>query len=150
MKWENRAKHFENLMDRLSVHQYKKDYKIDFEQKSIGLEMVQGLDAFIQQFKKVLLTTKTPKTYYGLADLLPNSLNQEKFNEQSEKLAYEILNHQFSDSTSFDPHGLGHTVTKVYSIEFNEDNQTYTFVLGAEGEFECPKITFQAPTVVSK
>ncbi|WP_369378754.1 hypothetical protein [Lysinibacillus fusiformis] len=84
MKWENQAIISETLIDRLPAQSYKSDYKFDFERKSIGSEMVQGLEAFIQKFKRVLLTPKTPKTYYELADSLPNSLNQEEFNKQSE------------------------------------------------------------------
>lgn len=150
MKWNNEAKIFDTLVERLPASSYKADYKFDFESKNVGPGMVQGLDAFIQKFKKVLLTHKTPRITYGLADLLPNSLNQEEFNEQCKKLTYEILHHQFSDSKPGDPNGLGHTVNKVHSIEFDVTKQTYTFVLSVQDEFECPKITFSAPTAILK
>lgn len=149
MKWENKAIISETLIDRLPAKDYLSEYKFDFDRKSIGPEMVQGLEAFIQKFKRVLLTPKTPKTYYGLADSLPTSLNQEEFNEQSEKLAYEIANHQYSDSTKENPNGLGHTVNKVLFIEFDENEKTYTFELSVEGELVRPIITLQAPSVVS-
>lgn len=147
MKWENQSRNIETLVERLPASSYKADFKFDFESKNLGPEMVKGLDAFIQKFKRVLLSKKTPTITYGLADFLPDSLDQEEFNKQCEKLSFEILNHKFSDSKPGDPNGLGHTVNKVYSIELDVAKQIYTFVLSVEGEFECPKITF--PTLAS-
>lgn len=150
MKWNNEAKISETLIERLPASSYKKDIKFDFENKNLGPEMVQGLEAFIQKFKKVLLTKNNKHFTYGLAEFLPHSSDQEEFNKQCEKLSYEILNHQFSDSEPGNPNGLGYTVNKVYSIELNETGQKYTFVIGAEGELETLEITFPTLAAIAK
>lgn len=150
MKWTNKAKVTEILFERLPAQDYKSDYKFDFNNFRLENGMVSGLKAFEQKFKKVLLTDETPMVKYGLLQLLPTSLDQDEFDRQCCTLSEAILNHKFSDSTPDSPNGLGHTVNKVYSIEYDQIKQKYTFVVGVEGEIETSMITFPAPSVFSK
>lgn len=118
MKWVPENPILSTITDRLDVKDYKKDYKFDFIKGDFILnEYVEGLDAFIQKFIKIILTNETPIIKYGLLELIPKSTNQNEFDDECIKLANAIVNHKHSDSTPNSLNGLGHTVKAIYCIE---------------------------------
>ncbi|NLW05631.1 MAG: hypothetical protein GX029_10470 [Pseudomonadaceae bacterium] len=117
MKWQPSSPIRSTMQPRLDVSSYKKDHKFDFiTGEFVSGEWVEGLDAFIQKFIKVLLTKETPVIKYGLAELLPKSQEQPEFEKECEKLSHAIVSHKFSDSTPENLNGLGYAVEEIYSI----------------------------------
>ncbi|EHQ88290.1 hypothetical protein [Desulfosporosinus youngiae] len=117
MKWQPSIPVKSTLSPRVDAAIYKKDFKFDFVKGGfIPGSWVEGLDAFIQRFVKVLLTNETPIIKYGLYELLPKSQSQADFEQECITLSSAIVTHKFSDSTPNDPNGLGYTVEEIYGI----------------------------------
>lgn len=118
MKWVPKNPIVSTIIDRKDIKSYKRDYKFDFIKGDLMLnQYVEGLDGFIQEFIKILITNETPIIKYGLLELIPRSTTQNEFDDECTKLASAIVNHIHSDSTPNSPNGLGHTVEAIHSIE---------------------------------
>ncbi|WLR52435.1 DUF2634 domain-containing protein [Bacillus tianshenii] len=139
MKWNPATPVKSNLNPRLDVHSYKSDLAFDFDNGDLiiangDLKTVSGLENFIQKVKKVLLTQKTATIDYGLNDFLPDTTNENRFKNDCQLLANELVSHEFSDSTPNDPNGLGYSIESVVSIEYLKVENTLSIKMQVTGE----------------
>src|SRR5699024_5650506 len=122
MKWKPNTPVTSLLSPKFNVHDYKKDFEIDFTKGILTGDTVTGFENFKQKFINVILAEQTPVFTYGLFELIPQTNEQSKFNCECEKLSTAILEHKFSDSTPHDPNGLGFSIEKIHSIERVKDS----------------------------
>lgn len=137
MKWIAKTPITSHLSPRKSVESYGKDWALTLDgDLSIGngdIKMVEGLDTFIQRFHTLLLSEVTIVVTYGHLEFVPKSKDVDTYNAECETLALKLVNQQYSDSTPDDPNGLGYTIESVKSIEWDVENDDFTFVITATG-----------------
>ncbi|AJI20294.1 hypothetical protein H8R29_23745 [Priestia megaterium] len=136
MKWIPERPIQSTLEPRLNINNQKSDLALDFGEDGADLlvengdlKMVSGKDAFIQQVKTVLLTTRTEFFTFGLKHLLPRSSEQNQFNEECLLLAESLVSDQDSESTPSDPSGLGYTLETIESIEYTDSKLKITMTV---------------------
>lgn len=137
MKWKASKLITSHLVPRKDVNSYGKDWALsldgDISIDNGDINMVEGIDTFIQRFRNLLLSEVTVVSTYGHLEFVPKSKDIEKFNIECETLAHKLVNQQYSDSKPTDPNGLGYTIESVKSIDWDVENDDFTFVITATG-----------------
>lgn len=136
MKWITTIPITTATSPRINVSSYPKEWAITLNgDLSIGNgdDMVSGIETFIQRFRDLLLSEVTFTSQYGYLAYVPKSKDIERFNLECEALAHKLVNHQYPDSTLDSPKGLGFTIEAVHSIEWDTENDNFTFAITATG-----------------
>lgn len=149
MKWIPKDSITSQLTPRLNVEHHLKDPAFDFEKGDFSVDdgnhvkTVSGMDSFIQQIQKVLLSDTSGLYPDGLQEFLPTSNDQTIFDQECLGLATRLASHQYVNSTSESPNGLGFYINEIHSMErFLKNGKSYLLLqMSISGESDLITVT---------